>query len=281
MTSGSMMVRVSEPDFRAPMQPGEGRGFPLLVLFGKGEATLILTAAWAAAGRPSPGPWLLGAWLLTEAGWPALRRLLLELYGEGKRLSPEPPSFSLPYLRSDSPADLFLRTIGQRVREIRTRAREDPEFLATIATALAALGIGIGLVGGIGAWLTLGVGVSLLLGRRLGHPGIGGGIWRWVFGAFPWWLGLAGGNPSAPALVAGIPIGLAWVGFQRPAVGWVAWPLWVAWAVALSHGPGAYGLALIGLLLQEDRICRSRRAQGILWALALILTAWIVRTLPA
>ena len=124
MTSGSMMVRVSEPDFRAPMQPGEGRGFPLLVLFGKGEATLILTAAWAAAGRPSPGPWLLGAWLLTEAGWPALRRLLLELYGEGKRLSPEPPSFSLPYLRSDSPADLFLRTIGQRVREIRTRARD-------------------------------------------------------------------------------------------------------------------------------------------------------------
>lgn len=261
------------------MQPGERRGFPLLVVFGKGEATLILMAAWIAGGSPPSGSWLLGAWLLAEAGWPALRWLLLELPRDGWPLSLEPlPSLSLPYLQSDSPADAFLRTLWRLARRISVWAREVPEFPGALATALIALGMGIGLVGGVGAWLTLGVGMALLLGRRLGHPGIGEGIWRWVFGAFPWWLGLAGGGLSGPAWLAGIPIGLAQVGFQRPAVGWVAWPLWVAWAVALGHGPGAYGLALVGLLLMEDKVFRSRRARGILWALALVLTAWILRT---
>ncbi len=264
------------------MRSGERRGFPFLLLFGKGEATLILAAAWMASGSLPSGSWLMGAWLLAEAGWPALRWLLLELPRDERSPSPGlPPSLPLPYLQSDSPADALLRAIWRLARGIIARAREAPEFPGALATALIALGLGIGLIGGIGVWLTLGVGVALLLGRRLAHPGIGEGIWRWVSGAFPWWLGLAGGGSSVPALLAGIPIGLAWVGFQHPAVGWVAWPLWVAWAVALGHGPGAYGLALVGLLLRENRGSRSCRMQGILWALALVLTAWILRTFSA
>ncbi len=277
MTSGSIMAKGSEPD---PMRPGRRWGFPILVLFGNGEATLILAAALAASGGPISWLWPLGTWLLAEAGWPALRWLLLEFPWDCRLPDELPTRPPLPYLQPDSPADLFFRTARRLVREIGSCSREVPELPAALATALVALGVGIGLSGSLGAWLTLGVGVACLLARRLAHPGIREGLWRWVFGAFPWWLGLAGGNPSGLALLAGIPIGLASVSARAPAVRWMAWPLWVAWAVALGHGPGAYGLALIGLLLGEDRLARSPRARWLLWILALSLTAWVLRTFP-
>ncbi|MCS6963125.1 hypothetical protein [Thermoflexus sp.] len=254
-------------------------GFPLLILFGKGEATLILAAAWMASGSPPPGPWWLGAWLLAEVAWPALHRLLRESPWGGRSPAPAPSaSPPLPYLQSGSPADIFLQSIPRLIGTITAHTRELPELRGALATALAALGIGIGLVGDIGVWLTLGVGVALLLARRLASSGIGEGIREWVSVTFPWWLGLAGGIPSEPALLAGIPMGLAGVGFLFPALQWIAWPLWVTWAVALGHGPGAYGLALIGLLSGEKPASRPRRARWILWTLALALTVWILRT---
>ncbi|MFN3929210.1 MAG: hypothetical protein ACK4OK_06205, partial [Thermoflexus sp.] len=148
------------------MRPGEHRGFPLLLLSGRGEATLTLIAALMASGGPPSGPWLIGAWLLVEGGWPALRWLFLEAPWE-----PLPPSAllslpPLPYLQPGSPADRLLQTMGRLLDGISHRAQEVPELLGALATALFALGVGIGLVGGIGGWLTLGAGVALLLARR-------------------------------------------------------------------------------------------------------------------
>lgn len=275
------MARASEPDPKPPMQPDARRAFPLILLFGKGEATLSLVAALVASGGLIPGPWLFGAWLLAEGGWPALRWLSLEASWDQKASSAELPfSLFLPYLQPYSPADAFLRTAWRLVRAISARAREVPELPGALATALAALGAGIGLAGGIGSWLTLGVGIALILARRLQHMNVREVVEGWIVGMFPWWLGLAGGRPSIAAVLAGIPIGLAWTGLRIPAARWIAWPLWVAWAVALGHGPGAYGLALLGLLLGEAPVARFPHMQRILWALALALTAWVLRTLP-
>ncbi|HXF70933.1 MAG TPA: hypothetical protein VNK89_14125 [Thermoflexus sp.] len=262
------------------MRPGGRRGLPLLLLFGKGEATLTLIAALVASGGPPSGPWLMGAWLLAEGGWPALRWLFLEA-----PWGPLPPSTLLgspllPYLQPGSPADRFLRTMRRLVDGISHRAREVPELLGVMATAFLALGVGIGLVGSIGGWLTLGAGIALALARRLERPGVREGVEGWTVGTLPWWLGLAGGMPSMLALLVGIPIGLAWMGFRIPQARWIAWPLWTIWAVAIGHGPGAYGVAFIGLLLGEERIGGSPRARGLLWVLALAITVWILRTQP-
>ncbi|MCS7251892.1 MAG: hypothetical protein NZ572_05620 [Thermoflexus sp.] len=217
--------------------------------------------------------------MLAEVGWSALHQLFRE-HSWDKRPPLPAPSISprLPYLQSGSYADVFFQLISLWIRTAIAHGREFPGLRGALATALAALGMGIGLVGDIGVWLTLGIGVALLLARRLARSGIGEGIREWVFVAFPWWLGLAGGIPSGPAVLAGIPMGLARVGLLFPALRWIAWLLWVTWAVALGHGPGAYGLALIGLLSGEKHISCSRRARWILWALALALTVWILRT---
>ncbi len=270
-----------DPAPRTPPGAPWGASRPLLLLFGQGEATLALAAAWIGGGGPIAGPWLLGAWLLAEGGWPALRWLVLEAPW-GRAAAPAGPSAALaiPYLRAGSPAEVFLREARRLARAMAACAREVPALGGALATALVALGVGIGLVGWIGGWLTLGAGVALILARRLGRPAVWGLVEGWIFGTLPWWLGLAGGAPSGPAVWVGIPIGLAGAAFRVPAVRWIAWPLWTAWAVAVGHGPGAYGLALIGLLLGEERVFRSPQARRIGWILALVLTVWVLRTLP-
>lgn len=275
------MARALEPDPKPSMGLDPRRGFPFFILFGRGEATLALIAALIASGGSISGPWLLGAWLLAEGGWSALRWLFREAsWDPGVSFSGLPSSLFLPYLQSDSPVDAFLRTIRRLVQRMAAQAREAPELPAAITTTLIALGVGIGLVGGIGIWLTLGVVIALALARRLQRQNVYEMVEGWITGTLPWWLGLAGGHPSVAAFLAGIPIGVAWTGLRIPGARWLAWPLWVAWVVALGHGPGAYGIALLGLLLREDPVARSPHTRRILWAIALALTAWVLRTLP-
>ncbi len=270
-----------DPEPRTPPGVPRGAARPFLLLFGRGEATLSLAAALLGSGGVIAGPWLLGAWLLAEGGWSALRWLVLEApWGRMATLAEPTAALPIPYLRAGSPAEVFLREARRLARAVAARAREVPELGGALATALVALGVGIGLVGWIGGWLTLGAGIALILARRLGRPAVCGAVEGWIFGTLPWWLGLAGGAPSGPAVWVGIPIGLAGAAFRVPAFRWIAWPLWTAWAVAVGHGPGAYGLALIGLLLGDEGVFRSPRARWIAWILVLALTMWVLRTLP-
>lgn len=272
------MARASERD---PLRRERAAPFPLLLLFGKGEATLVLAAAVVGSRGPISWPWLLGAWLLAEGAWPALRWGCLEISWKKAHRSEGPPGLHLPYLQPHSPADRLLRAFFRFADALAEGARERPELPGALGTALVALGVGIPLAGGVGGWLTLGVVLALLLVRRWGHPGLTVGADGLLVGTFPWWLGLAGGTPSIPAGLVGVLIGLARMGEALPALRWIAWAGWVAWAVALGHGPGAYGLALIGLLGGEARLRSAPRARMILWALALACTAWILRTPPA
>lgn len=267
-----------------PGQPPVARApQPLFWVFGRGEALLAGMAALAAgSGLAHPAP-ALGALLVAEGGWQALRWLALEAPWEQAPTRPAaatPRGLSLPYLQPGSLADRGLREGQALYAWLRACARWAPDRIGALVTALLALGVGILLVGPIGGVLTLGAGAALGLARRIPRPMVRALLEGLALGTFPWWLGIAVGLPTPSAFLAGLPLGLAWAGFQCPVLRGPAWAAWVAWAVALGHGPGAYGLALIGLALMEERLARRLPAQTLLWIVALGLTVWIVRSSP-
>jgi hypothetical protein len=238
--------------------------------------TPVLAAAWIGSGATAPLHWILGAWLLAEGSWQALRWLFLDAPWERlPRRPPESLSISLPYMQPGSPAEGVIREVAWLANGLARHARERPELPAALITALVTGGLGLLFTGWPAGWLTLGTGIALALARRL--PRFRGGFEGLVRGTFPWWLGMAGGYPTLPAWLAGVPIGLLAADLGSPLARWGAWALWVAWAVVLGHAPGAYGLALVGLLLEERRGTWSPRVRWLLWLLALALAAWVLR----
>jgi hypothetical protein len=85
-------------------------GFPMWLRFGEWEMTPVLAAAWIGGGGTAPLPWILGAWLLAEGSWQALRWLFLAAPWERlPRRPPESLSISLPYMQPGSPAEVVIR----------------------------------------------------------------------------------------------------------------------------------------------------------------------------
>ncbi len=251
-------------------------GFPMWLRFGEWEMTPVLAAAWIGGGGTAPLPWILGAWLLAEGSWQALRWLFHQAPWERmRRLPPEPLPALLPYMQPGSLAETLIQEAFRLARVLGWSAGEAPQLRAALITALVTGGLGLLLTGWPGMWLTIGVGAALALAHRLPDPRLRGGLRGLVRGTFPWWLGIAGGVPTLPALAVGLPIGLVAGDPPGSLFRWGAWALWVAWAVVLGHAPGAYGLALVGLLLEERP--GSPRLHRLLWILALVLTAWVLR----